>query len=176
MAVPFNIVRADAVPATPVVNTLYVTKDTKQRAVLTFIGNTVANRASTLTSVDVQTMINEALVNAGAVYTVNTLTELNAIVPTVNSVGFVRNPVSPGDPVSYVYDLANRVWKSAQAPAKWADIIGKPASTAAAIDASVNASHSHSNLSVLNALSQSSNGRLAYNGKEVSEVGFASDW
>lgn len=176
MAVPFNIVRIDAVPATPVPNTMYITKDAKNRAVVTFIGNTAAQRASTLSATDVQTLISEAMSGAGAVYAVNTLTDLQAIVPTVNSVGYVRSPASPGDPITYVYDLANAAWKVSQANAKWADIIGRPASTAAAIDAAVTASHSHTNMTVLNSLSQSAGGKLAYKGLEVSEVGFASDW
>lgn len=176
MAVPFNIVRVNAVPASPAPNTLYITKDTKGRAVLTFIGNTAASRASTLTTADVQTLISEALANAGAVYAVDTLAALQAIVPTTNSVGFVRNPIAPGDPVSYVYDLAKAGWKPSQAPAKWADIVGRPASSAAQIDAAVTASHTHTNMAVLDKLGQSVAGKLTYNGSDVSEVGFASDW
>lgn len=175
MAVPFNIVRVDAVPATPAVNTMYITKDSKNRAVVTFIGNTTAQRASTLSAADVQTLISEALAGAGEVYVANTFADLQAIRPTVNAVGYVRT-VTAGDPLMYVFDLAGAAWKVSQAPAKWADIIGRPASTAAAIDAAVSASHTHANMTVLNNLSQSAAGKLAYKGQEVSEVGFASDW
>lgn len=175
MAVPFNIVRVDAVPATPVVNTMYITKDSKNRAVVTFIGNTVAQRASTLSPTDVQTMISEALAGAGEVYVANTLADLQAITPTVNAVGYIRTAAA-GDPLMYVFDLPGAAWKVSQVPAKWADIIGRPAATAAEIDAAVAASHSHANMAVLNSLSQSTGGKLAYKGQEVSEVGFASDW
>lgn len=73
------------------------------------------------------------------------------------------------NPGSYVWHKVAEM-ESLDVELNWSDILGRPTSTPAAIDQQVTDSHTHSNKTVLDALSESVNGNLSYEGAEYTKL------
>lgn len=82
---------------------------------------------------------------------------------------------------SYVYRTSNTTWykiseaESMDVVLQWANIQGKPSSSAAQIDSAVSASHTHGNKATLDLLGANADG-LTYNGANVGTTLKSSDW
>lgn len=72
-----------------------------------------------------------------------------------------------------VYKIAE--YESMDVVLNWSDIVGRPVSTPAQIDAAVGASHSHSNKAVLDKLGEDADG-LTYDGEGVNSRWGSLDW
>lgn len=72
---------------------------------------------------------------------------------------------------TYVYDGAAWVKiseaESMDITLNWSDIVGKPTSSAAAIDAAVTNSHTHANKTELDKVGEDGNGEMTYNGANI---------
>lgn len=152
----------------------------------------VTNTAGVARSVGNSTMIN-ALIDAKmqAASTLVQVTDITArntagTAATSNTMYLVTNAtgdssVAGGAALYFFNKTANTYTKVAEYESmdvvlQWANIQGKPGSTAAAIDAAVGASHTHANAAILNALSDSA-GKLAYGGTVVGGGEWAAtDW
>lgn len=90
------------------------------------------------------------------------------------------NTVSSGAAL-YFYDKAANTqtkiaeYESMNMVLQWANVQGRPNSTAGAIDAAVGSSHTHANKVTLDKLGDSS-GALTYNGAAISSAWGATDW
>lgn len=122
----------------------------------------------------VQDMINASLAGVGGVEVVDNIAARNALTPSSNIQVLVLD--ATGDATvnsgaaTYIYRLSTTTWhKISEAESQdvilsWANITGRPTSSAAAIDTAVANSHTHTNLTELNKIGEDGNGDLTYNG------------
>jgi hypothetical protein len=102
----------------------------------------------------------------------NTLTATltrNAVIQVINATG--DTTVSSGG-ATYLWDDANNIsvkiseFESMDVTLNWTNIVGKPASSPGAIDAAVTNSHTHTNKTTLDGISDVA-GRLNYGGDDI---------
>ena len=80
---------------------------------------------------------------------------------------------------TYVYSHYDKSWtkiseaESLDLALSWANLTGKPTSTAAEIDTAVSNAHGHANLSKLKKIGQAPNGTMQYNGVDLVTSGTA---
>lgn len=67
-------------------------------------------------------------------------------------------------------------YESMDVVVKWADIQGKPTSSAAAIDTAVSQSHTHANKTVLDKLNEDASGNPTYGGNPISTSWSETSW
>ena len=83
---------------------------------------------------------------------------------------------------TYLYNTTTTIWvkvseaESMDVVLNWADIQNKPTSSVTDIDNAVTLRHSHTNATVLNALSQDVAGNLLYNGNPVPTAYISVSW
>lgn len=145
----------------------------------------------TLNNSDVAALIAQAgaegsgITSSNRVEVVTTIAERDALVAeaTANFVALVTDATADETVVSgaatYVY-IANTQqfvkvaeYESMDFKVNWADIVGKPEIEQAQLNNLVRDSHTHTNLEVLEKLSEGVDGKLNYNGTPVSTVSFA---
>lgn len=134
---------------------------------------TVARRV--IDANDVQLMINSTLAGANELTIVNDIAARDALLPltVVKSVYVVDatgdSTVASGG-ATYLYNVGTSTWikvseaESMDVVFNWTSIVGRPTSSAAAIDAAVAASHTHANMNQLNKVGEDSGGNLTYGG------------
>lgn len=182
----FKIFRETALPGTPQNDSLYVVAPA---GTPDYFELYVTNSSGTIrripTSADVATQINTALASVNELVIVANIAARNALAPTIAKYVFVTD--ATGDATvatggaTYLYNPANTTWiKISEAEAldavlNWANIVGKPTSSAAQIDAAVAALHTHSNKTELDQISEVS-GQLAYNGEIVKTQWESTSW
>lgn len=116
---------------------------------------------------------------------VATIAARNALTLTANAMVLVVDATADGTVTAgaalYFYNHATTSftkvaeYESMDVVTTWASISGKPTSSAAAIDAAVTASHTHTNLAVLAALTDVS-GVIKYNGVAIGANWSQTDW
>lgn len=138
------------------------------------------------TDADIQVMINAAVASANAIQVVDDITARDALVPTGSWQVFVRD--ASGDATvdaggaMYLWDTVNSDWvKTAETESldlalDWADLTGKPTSTAANIDDAVTKRHTHSNKTELDKIGEDGNGDLTYGGQPVATQWNSTGW
>lgn len=125
-------------------------------------------------SVDVQTMISAAMAGSGATTVVADIAARDALTPVSGTTVLVRDAsadatVAAGA-ATYIYDSSVPEWvkvseyESLDLTLTWANITGKPTSSAAAIDTAVANSHTHANKTQLDKISEDGDGHMTYNG------------
>lgn len=130
-----------------------------------------------ITTAEVQDMINASLASFTSLDVYADITARDAATtPTVPTHAMVLDASADNTVVSgaatYIYDPNTAQWykiseaESMDVVLNWANIVGKPTSPVSAIDAAVAASHSHSNKSLLDVLTDNS-GDLFYNGVPI---------
>lgn len=180
----FRIERVTAVPGTLTANTIYIVSVAADRAEIYITGNTATARRI-LNETDVEALIDAAVSGLAGVQVVANIAERDALVLTSNAQVFVIDATGDATVASggatYVYRASNDTFtkiseaESLDLVLQWAAIQGKPTSSAAAIDAAVTASHSHSNKTQLDQIGQNADGDFTYNGREYVRSG-AADW
>ena len=110
----------------------------------------------------------------------------NALAPTKALYVYVEN--ATGDPTvasggaTYLYKTSNSAWikvseaESLDVTLNWSSIVGRPSSSAAAIDAAVGASHTHANKTQLDLIGQNAQGEMTYNGTQVKTEWASASW
>jgi hypothetical protein len=102
----------------------------------------------------------------------------NALVLVVDA---TADPDVTSGAAMYAWDALNEVWikiyeaESLDVTLDWDNIVGKPTSTAAAIDSAVSQSHTHANKATLDKLGEGSDG-LTFNGTPVSPYWSTHNW
>lgn len=173
-----NFYKTTSLPGTLVANSFYyvengtyaesyVTDDAGQARM---IGNSVMITAIA------QALVNAA--NSAKLHRVADIPARNALPATFtgNLMALVTDasadPTVTAGAALYFYEDATDTWtkvaeyESMDAIINWSDIVGRPSSTPAAIDAAVTNSHTHLNKPTLDQIG-SINGRLAFNGQLV---------
>lgn len=139
-------------------------------------------------SVMINALIDAKLAAASTLQHVATIAARNTAAATATSNTLYLVTDATGDSTVssgaalYFYDKAANThtkiaeYESMDVVLQWVNIQGKPNSTPAAIDAAVGASHTHTNKSVLDGLTDGS-GKLLYNGNPVNQPDWATtDW
>jgi hypothetical protein len=180
----FNIARVTSLPGTLAADTIYVVSVGGDKAEIYVTGNTATARRL-LNQTDIQALIDASLAGVGSIRVVADTAERNALILTQNTQVLVIN--ATGDPTvavgaaTYVWRQSNSTWtkiseaESLDVALTWANLVGKPASLPAAIDAAVANSHAHTNKTQLDQIGQSASGDITYQGREYVRSG-ATAW
>jgi hypothetical protein len=174
----FRIFRETALPGTLQPYAMYVVAPaSKPNYVEIYVTNSTGSAARRiLTDTDIQGMIDASisgLGGGGGLSVVANIAERNALNPTSNLLVLVLdatgdNTVASGA-ATYVYRLASTSWikiseaESLEAVTSWANIQGRPSSSASAIDATVANSHTHANKTQLDKIGENGDGFFTYN-------------
>lgn len=124
---------------------------------------------------DIQAMIDASISAQGGTSVVADIAARDALTPTEGSQVLVVDASSDATvnsgAATYIYD--GSAWvkiseaESMDITLDWSDIVGKPSSSVAAIDTAVANSHTHSNKTELDKVSEDGNGEMTYNGANI---------
>lgn len=126
---------------------------------------------------DVRTLISEEMSSLAEIHVYDTIEARDEAGVTESQFAFVVDAsgdetVSAGG-ASYVYNKTDAVWvKTSESESmdlifNWDKIVGKPTSTASAIDDAVTKAHTHINKTSLDKIGQDVDGNLTYDGKTI---------
>lgn len=147
------------------------------------VDDTGSVTAHTPTWGEIDSHIVSKLSSVGTLVVVDDIAARNAISSPSGEV-FVKDATADSTVASggarYLYD--GGAWvkiaetESMDLVLKWADIIGKPNSSPAQIDAAVGASHTHSNKTQLDKIDEDASGNMTYGGKAVTTQWKSNGW
>ena len=133
---------------------------------------------------DAATLLADGIAAAGSVQEVANIAERDDLTPAGVVQVYVNDATADPTVVSggafYLYRPSTSTWKktgedeSLDLILQWSSIDGRPASSPAAIDGAVNASHSHANLTQLGKLGEDADGCATYAGNLIGP-NFATD-
>lgn len=139
----------------------------------------------------INALVASALANwsggASSVTIVPTWAEMQTLLPSLTENSLLLCVDASGDSTVdlgsalYAYDVSAEIlykiseYESMDITISWADIDGRPSSTAAQIDSTVAQSHTHSNKTVLDGFTEVE-GKLRYNGAAVSSEWATRNW
>lgn len=197
MALELRVEKVTTLPASPwPASTLYLLNNASLGAYmemhLSSSDGTTLKRLPNL--VDINSMISSTLSSFSTILVVDDIAARNALVTNSPGNGFdttsVRQvmvidatadvSVSLGT-ATYIWNPATTSWtkisetESIDLILNWNNIVGRPTSTVAQIDAAVAATHTHANKTVLDALTDVS-GKLNYNGQPIRAYLDQEDW
>lgn len=137
------------------------------------------------TDADITAKINAALSSVSELVIVATIAARNALAPTVAKYVFVTDATADvtvqSGGATYLFNPTGSVWikiseaEGLDAVLNWSNIVAKPASTPAQIDAAVTATHSHTNKTELDQIGESA-GEMTYNGAFVKTQWSSTGW
>lgn len=168
--------KESTLPASPVANAWYMiingdyaeTYITNSSGVAKMVGN----------SVMINQLIATQLSSLSQTYIVANIAARNTLTATLTSNSIIQVVDATGDATvgtggaTYLWDNANHIsikvseFESLDAVVQWTTVVGRPSSTPGQIDSAVTDSHTHSNKTLLDLLTDVG-GNLAYNGTEV---------
>lgn len=181
MALQLRIEKVTALPAAAsrTVSTLYMVSNADANYVDFYVTASTGSPPATrrlLTPADVDAKITAALAGAKDIMIVADIAARNALTPTSAIQVMVLNATGDATVASgaatYIYNTTNSSWnKISEAESmdlvfSWANLLNKPTSTVAAIDAAVAASHSHTNKATLDKFGEA-NSLPTYNGSPI---------
>lgn len=182
----FKVYKETGVPQTWVNNGLYFIKDPAKTYAEIYITSTTGTPQRLINQDDIQSLINSAIETTNELVIVNTIADRNALVLTKTTSVYVKNAtgdvtVTTGG-AYYLWDSAGSAWiKTAEAESmdvtlSWANISGKPSSSASAIDTAVSNSHTHSNKTQLDKIGEDGNGNVTYNSSVITNALETTNW
>ena len=183
-----KIAQVTALPAANLLqaNTIYMVSVAADKMECYMTGNAASTVKRILNESDINTLINNAVQGLSSIEVVADIAARDALNPTTVVQAYVIDASSDttvdSGGATYIYDLNNTAWvKQSEAESldvvlQWANIQGRPASSVAAIDAAVAASHTHANKTTLDQLGQDNDGDLTYNGSKVANEYTSTDW
>jgi hypothetical protein len=135
---------------------------------------------------EIQAMIDSAMSGQNGLTIVDDIAGRNALTPSNSDSVLVLDASADGTVTSggatYVYRASTTSWiktsetESMDVTLNWSNIIGRPASSAAAIDAAVANSHTHANKTQLDKVGEDGNGEMTYNGNHIRARLESSSW
>jgi hypothetical protein len=158
-----------------VANAVYFIQDATSPYVEIYITSNAGVPRRQPTNSDIATMISAAISGGSSIQIVADIAARNALTPTATVQVYVIDASADTTVASggayYLYNTANSTWiKTSEAESMdvsltWANISGKPTSTAAQIDTAVTNTHTHTNKTELDKITQNANGYLLYDAK-----------
>ena len=135
---------------------------------------------------EISSMISTAVNSYSSAVVVADIAARNALAPSVVTIALALDATADltvaNGAATYVYNPATTSWtkiaeyESLDVTLQWANIQGKPNSSAAAIDQAVADSHTHANKAVLDLVTADVDNELMYNGKHVAARLETSTW
>lgn len=185
----FSIVKASVKPTTFQPNTVYIVNNTTSgQAELYFSSSDGTKLIPTLNSTSVSSQITTLVEAAAAggdfsqLEVVANIAARNALVLDKNTLVYVLDTTADGAPgeAMYLYQFSTTTYKklfSSTTTVNWSNIIGAPSTSPTAIETAVTASHTHTNKSVIDKLTETGDGYLSFNGGPAINVFLVSqDW
>lgn len=183
-----KIDKATAVPTggAIVANTLYVVAVGGDKIEMYMSDLTGTSLRRMPNEVDIQALIDASVSGLSGVEVVDDISARDALTPTSNVSVYVID--ASGDATvnsggaSYIYRSSDSTWfKQSEAESvdivfNWANLLDKPTSTVAAIDAAVSNSHTHANKTELDLIAQDGDGDMTYNGSKVANEYTTVSW
>jgi hypothetical protein len=176
----FVISRVTSLPGTLAANTVYLVSAGADKVEMYVTGNTAAARRI-LNEADIQGLIDASIAGMSALEVVADIAARDALVLDANTQVLVldasADPTVTAGAATYVYRSSNDSFtkvsesESMDFILQWANIVGRPTSTVAQIDAAVSNSHTHANKTQLDQIGQSASGDITYNGREYVRSG-----
>lgn len=172
-----KIYKETALPGTLTANSIYlVAPASDPDYVEMYVTGTLATTVKRIINkADIQAMINAAVVGSSSLQVVDDIAARNALTPTSNILVLVKNatadPTVASGAATYVYEVATTTWtkvsefESLDVVLQWNNIQGKPTSSPAQIDSAVANSHTHTNKTQLDKISEDGSGYMTYNGQ-----------
>lgn len=135
---------------------------------------------------EIASMISTAVNSYSSAVVVTNIAARNALAPAVVTIALVLDATADNSVASgaatYVFNPATSSWtkiaeyESLDVTLQWANIQGKPTSSAAAIDQAVADSHTHANKAVLDLVTADANDELMYKGAHIAARLETSAW
>ena len=181
-----KIAQVTALPVTKETNTIYMVSVSADVMEVYMTGNDSSVVKRLLNEADIQSLIDAALSGISGIEVVNTITDRDALSLTGNTQVMVLDAsldstVDSGS-ATYVYRVSDTSWtkiseaESLDVVMNWDNIVGKPTSTPAQIDASVAQAHAHTNKTQLDLIGQDADGDITYNGSKVANEYITTAW
>lgn len=152
----------------------YIAPASKPNYVEIYVTNSTGTAKRVIGEDDVNALINAALTSANEIKIVADIAARNALNPTKITYVYVQNATGDATVASggatYMFNTTGSVWikiseaESMDVVLNWSNIVGKPTSSAAAIDAAVSNSHTHTNKTQLDKVGEDAGGNFTYNG------------
>jgi hypothetical protein len=180
-----NFSKENTLPATFTPSTLYLIKSTNSSLFDLYLSSADGTGIRHIVRQDeIQAMIDSSFTeitnlisSIHDVKVVADITQRNALTPTRTTLAFVVDATGDSTVMSgsasYVYDTSGSQWhkmteyESMDVVQQYANLVGKPTSSVAAIDSAVSASHTHANKNLLDSLGLDVNNRLTLNGSII---------
>jgi hypothetical protein len=174
----FQIFRQTTVPSTFEASAIYlVAPPANPTAVEFYVSNAAGDALKRIPTIaDIQTLINDSIAGLGGDGTVIVadIAARDALSPTVNTQVLVLDASDDATVTSgaatYIYQVSTTTWiKISEAESldlilEWANIVGRPSSSPAAIDTAVSNSHTHANKTQLDKIDEDIDGNFTYDG------------
>lgn len=174
----FNVFKETALPGTLQANSIYYVTAANSDHVEMYVTNndgTAVRRQ--LTEADVQILINNSLSAISALEVVADIAARDALTLSSNTMVLVKDatadPTVNSGAATYVWDQGlsdyDKIseFESLDLVLNWTDIVGGPTSTPSQIDTAVTQTHTHSNKTQLDNISEDANNHMTYNGDAV---------
>lgn len=169
----FKIFKETAVPSTWENDSVYFIQATGATYMEIYTTSATGVPKRLINQADITAMITAAISSANELTIVADIAARNDLSPTKVMNVYVRNATADTTVASggayYLYDLANTAWiktsesESLDVVLNWSSIQGKPTSTPTQIDTAVANSHTHTNKTELDKISETG-GNMYYNG------------
>jgi len=178
----YQIFKETALPGTLVANGIYLITAANADYVEMYVtDNAGAATRRIPTEADIQALINSSVASLASVEVVPNIAARDALTLTANTKVWVVDATADttvdNGGAEYLWDNTNSVFiktsefESMDVILNWADIVGGPSSTPAAIDAAVLASHTHANKTELDKITEDVDGFAAYAGDSLVVTG-----
>ena len=183
--------KVNVLPVTFDPSTIYLVKDADEAFAKMFISNAAGTAVRRLPNrddiqTDIQTMVNQAVAGTNHLYVVADIAGRDALAPTVVTQALVIDATGDTSVLSgaatYVFNPTDSSWtkisehESMDVVLQWANIQGRPTSTADEIDDAVSKRHSHANLVSLDKVGEDVSGVLQFNGDYVDPALRVAEW
>lgn len=187
MSVQMKVHKVNALPGSLEASALYLVKSADTGLFDLYVSSNDGTEARHIISkAEIQSLVNTAVAGASNIFVVPDIAARDALAPTVVTQAIVVDAtddtsVALGS-ATYVYDPVGDAWskiaehESMDVVLQWANIQGRPTSTAAEIDDAVSKRHSHANLVSLDKVGEDAGGLLQFNGDYVDPALRVAEW
>lgn len=184
----FNVFKETALPGTLLPHSIYfVAPAARPDFVEIYVTGALASTVKrVIDQAQVQSLIDASISGVSGLSVVDNIAARNALAPTQNIMVLVLDATADGTvaagAATYVWRNSTTTWikisesESMDVTLSWANITGRPSSSAAAIDSSVTNSHTHSNITQLNQISEDGEQNFLYRGSQPFSAWASTGW
>ena len=187
MSVQMKVHKVNTLPGVLEASALYIVKSADTGLLDLYVSaNDGLTARHIISKTEIQTMVNTAVAGASNIFVVPDIAARDALAPTVVTQAIVVDATADTSvalgSATYVYDPVGVAWQkiaeheSMDVVLQWANIQGRPTSTAAEIDDAVSKRHSHANLVSLDKVGEDVSGILQFNGDYVDPALRVAEW